>query len=53
MQQNEQIKKPFFANFLESQKTQQDQQGVYEYITKKIRDDFEQTQKYPSDGDEV
>lgn len=48
MNQNEQIKQPFFAKFLETQKTEEVQNN-----TTKPRYDLEQTQKYPSDGDET
>jgi hypothetical protein len=47
MNQNE-IKQPFFAQFLE--KTQDDQAQAT--VTKPILD-LQHTQKYPSDGDEV
>ena len=51
--------KPFFANFLESQHA--NKQGTSENsipwplpypITDKLRDHLDQTQKFPSDGDE-
>jgi hypothetical protein len=48
MQQNEQLSQPFFAQFLESEKNEE----MVGTITKPILD-LEQTQKYPSDSDEV
>jgi hypothetical protein len=56
MNQHEQLQKPFFAQFLESQKTakennQENQRGENNSVTKPILD-LEHTLKYPSDGDE-
>lgn len=48
MQQTEQTAKPFFAQFLENDKLQETAGG----ITKPIWD-LDQTQKAPSDRDEV
>jgi hypothetical protein len=57
MKQQEEMKKPFFAQFLEAQKSVQDNTaaGFLETgisITKPILDP-EHTLKYPSDGDET
>jgi hypothetical protein len=55
MKENEVLKQPFFARFLETQKTNeagtQNIFGIWP-ITSKAKDDFDQTQKFPSDGDE-
>ena len=60
MKQNDQVKKPFFAKFLENQQgevnaTKQEQQGFIPWppITAKGLDDHDHTLKYPSDGDET
>ena len=47
MNQNE-LKQPFFAQFLESQKAQDQQQ----FQTSPLKD-VQHTLKYPSDGDET
>jgi hypothetical protein len=47
MNQNE-LKQPFFAQFLESQKTETPQQ----HLTTPAKD-VNHTMKYPSDGDET
>ena len=58
MKQNDQVKKPFFAKFLENQQGEgdasQQKQGLWPWppITSKGKDDFDQTMKYPSDNDE-
>lgn len=61
MKQNEQLKQPFFAKFLESQNSeggeaQQHHQAwppiIIPPMTSPIKD-VEHTLKYPSDGDEV
>jgi hypothetical protein len=55
MKQNDQLKQPFFARFLESQsaaKSQPGQQGLWPPFTLKFADDFEQTHRYPSDNDD-
>lgn len=54
MKPNEQVLKPFFAQFLESQTKAEDEKnrqgsGIW---TSKLADAPDQTQKYPSDGDE-
>jgi hypothetical protein len=47
------LKQPFFAKLLESQKTPEPKEGFWPPIfTTKLKDDIEQTQKYPSDNDE-
>jgi hypothetical protein len=51
MKQDE-LKQPFFAKLLESQRIEDDKQGIWPILTLKLRDDIEQTQKYPSDNDE-
>ena len=48
MNQNE-VKQPFFAQFLEKQVQDEHTQAT---VTKPILD-IQHTQKYPSDGDEV
>lgn len=56
MQQQESSQQPFFAQFLEKQSKREDgsQAGFpWPVITEKLRDSLEQTQKYPSDGDEI
>lgn len=55
MKQNDQLKQPFFVKFLESQsaaKSQPGQHAAWPPFTLKIADDFEQTQRYPSDRDD-
>ena len=49
MKQNDQLKQPFFAQFLESQKTENAQQ---QGLTAIMIDIGHQTHKYPSDNDE-
>ncbi|HYF30965.1 MAG TPA: microviridin/marinostatin family tricyclic proteinase inhibitor [Chitinophagaceae bacterium] len=49
MNQNEPVKQPFFVQFLENQIPEAQENNV---ITKPIMD-LEQTQKAPSDRDEV
>jgi hypothetical protein len=54
MKQNDQLKQPFFARFLESQsaaKTNATENGRYPSFTFKMLDDIV-THKYPSDNDE-
>ena len=56
MNQNEQLQRPFFARFLEAQKTakettNENKQGEQNSITFPIFD-TEHTLKYPSDSDE-
>jgi len=56
MKQNEQLQKPFFAKFLESQQAAkkartENQQGEQNTVTKPILD-LEHTLKFPSDSDE-
>jgi hypothetical protein len=56
MQQQQTLQRPFFAQFLEKQNKKEDgtQAGFpWPIITDKLRDHLEQTQKYPSDGDEI
>ena len=58
MSQNEELRQPFFARFLELQHKQQSgTQGIFPLPplpprTDKLRDHEDQTQKFPSDGDE-
>ncbi|WP_341837103.1 microviridin/marinostatin family tricyclic proteinase inhibitor [Chitinophaga pollutisoli] len=55
MKPNEKLMKPFFAQLLESQQQQQttgQQTTETSYWTSKLADVPDQTQKYPSDGDE-
>jgi len=55
MKPNEQVLKPFFAQFLETQmKTEEakNRQSIENNWTSKLADAPDQTQKYPSDGDE-
>lgn len=54
MKPNEKLMKPFFAQLLESQQQPQTGQQSSEasYWTSKLADVPDQTQKYPSDGDE-
>ena len=55
MNQNETLKRPFFAQFLESQrvaKSQPNQQAIWPPLTLKIFDDLEHTLRYPSDNDD-
>jgi hypothetical protein len=60
MKQNEQLKKPFFAKFLESQSAGEANANQHHAFwppivvppTSPIKD-VEHTMKYPSDGDEV
>jgi hypothetical protein len=56
MTQNEQLQKPFFAKFLESQQTAkqtrtENQQGEQNTVSLPIFD-LDHTLKFPSDGDE-
>lgn len=56
MKQNEQTGQPFFARFLESQKNKQQrstetQEQAWPNVSIPIFD-FDQTMKYPSDGDD-
>lgn len=49
------IEKPFFAQFLESQKSEHEermQQAAQSWGTNKFLDQPLQTHKYPSDGDD-
>ena len=50
MNQNEQIKQPFFVKFLESQRSKEAEDQ--NFTTKPILD-VNETHKYPSDGDET
>ena len=55
MKQNEQLKQPFFARFLESQsaaKANPNDNGFIPPFTMKFLDDFDVTHRYPSDNDE-
>jgi hypothetical protein len=56
MKQNDQLKKPFFAKFLESQDKDEANKQNPSFlpwpITSKGKDDHDQTMKFPSDGDE-
>jgi hypothetical protein len=55
MKEQESLKQPFFARFLENQKTESgDTQNLFGIwpLTSKVKDDFDTTQKFPSDGDE-
>lgn len=57
---NQELKKPFFANFLENELTKEASNEVQGGVTSRIRDvettkpifDTVQTMKYPSDNDE-
>jgi hypothetical protein len=54
MKQNEELMKPFFAQFLEGQNRQGDTQGIIPWpwpTTAPAKDNLE-THKYPSDGDD-
>jgi hypothetical protein len=56
MKQNSELQQPFFAQFLEKQSKKEDgsQAGFpWPIFTDKLKDHLEQTQKYPSDGDEI
>jgi hypothetical protein len=47
------LKQPFFAQLLENQQAPEEKEGFWNpTITKPILD-LEQTQKYPSDGDDI
>lgn len=48
------MSKPFFAQFLENQKRQDQTENGFPWpiITDKLRDAPMETQKFPSDGDE-
>jgi hypothetical protein len=55
MNQNDQLKQPFFARFLESQsaaKVNPHNNGLRPPFTLKFLDDFEVTHRYPSDNDD-
>lgn len=59
MKQNQEMQKPFFARFLESQQSHREGTSINSIpwplpwpITDKLRDHLDETQKYPSDGDE-
>jgi hypothetical protein len=52
MKPNEQVMKPFFAQFLEAQQTEKKHQEKENSWTSKLSDAPDQTLKYPSDGDE-
>ncbi|RPD39833.1 microviridin/marinostatin family tricyclic proteinase inhibitor [Chitinophaga barathri] len=55
MKPNEQVLKPFFAQFLESQQKNalpKQHQATENNWTSKLSDVPDQTHKYPSDGDE-
>ena len=58
MKQNDQVKQPFFAQFLESDKPQEEKsdtqtQQLFPPFTRLWTDDHgDQTHKYPSDSDE-
>lgn len=52
MKPNEQVMKPFFAQFLEAQQTAKRQESEKNNWTSKLSDAPDQTLKYPSDGDE-
>ncbi|RPE05581.1 hypothetical protein EGT74_24690 [Chitinophaga lutea] len=54
MKPNEQVLKPFFAQFLESQTKAEEEKNRREsgIWTSKLADAPDQTHKYPSDGDE-
>lgn len=55
MKQNDQLKQPFFAKFLESQsaaKSTPGQEGLRPPFTLKFADDFDVTHRYPSDDDQ-
>lgn len=55
MKPNEQVLKPFFAQFLETQMKAEEaitRQGTGNIWTSKLADAPDQTHKYPSDGDE-
>ena len=55
MKEKEVLQQPFFARFLENQKTEKTSgAGTLNIwpITSKTKDDFDTTQKYPSDSDE-
>lgn len=51
MKPNEQVMKPFFAQFLEAQQTEKRREKENNW-TSKLSDAPDQTLKYPSDGDE-
>ncbi|MGX5817036.1 microviridin/marinostatin family tricyclic proteinase inhibitor [Chitinophaga lutea] len=55
MKPNEKVLKPFFAQFLEAQQKAADvkkRPAAEQLWTSKLSDVPDQTQKYPSDGDE-
>ncbi|QEH43168.1 microviridin/marinostatin family tricyclic proteinase inhibitor [Chitinophaga sp. XS-30] len=54
MKPNEQVLKPFFAQFLETQMKPEEakKRSTESNWTSKLADAPDQTQKYPSDGDE-
>jgi hypothetical protein len=51
MKENKNLKKPFFANFLENQLSNEETSIVQGGITNKLSDNV-QTMKYPSDSEE-
>lgn len=54
MQLDNQVQKPFFAQFLEAQQSTEGQgNGIWPIITNKLTDHPNETQKFPSDGDET
>ena len=48
----DELKQPFFVKLLETQRVVEDKANIWPPFTTKKNDDFEQTQKYPSDNDE-
>jgi hypothetical protein len=52
MKQNEQLSKPFFAKFLESQKKENKEAPQGSFVTNRPFLDLPQTMKWPSDDDD-
>jgi hypothetical protein len=53
MKNKENLKKPFFANFLENQISKDEQNAVQGGATTSVLSDNAQTMKYPSDSEDA